>query len=110
MSVDTPEESDLAASQVRCYQDVRASAVRSCLRTVRKGMTMAALKKGVRITGAERTKLATDLRKQYDKGRSIRELASSSGRSYGFVHRVLAESGTTLRGRGGATRNKKKAK
>ena len=36
---------------------------------------MAALKKGARITGAERTKLATDLRKQYDKGRSIRELA-----------------------------------
>ena len=71
---------------------------------------MAALKKGARITGAERTKLAADLRKQYDKGRSIRELATTSGRSYGFVHRVLSESGATLRGRGGATRAKRKGK
>jgi predicted transcriptional regulator len=64
------------------------------------------LKKGVRITGTERSKLATDLRKQYDKGRSIRELAESNGRSYGFVHRVLSESGVTLRGRGGSTKSK----
>ncbi|GAB2466522.1 helix-turn-helix domain-containing protein [Jatrophihabitans fulvus] len=66
----------------------------------------AALKKGARITGAERTKLAGDLRKAYDKGKSIRELAETHGRSYGFVHRVLSESGVTLRGRGGATRTK----
>lgn len=71
---------------------------------------MAVHKKGARITGTERTKLASDLRKQYDKGRSIRELADSSGRSYGFVHRVLSESGATLRGRGGATRTTAKAK
>ncbi|HSY16595.1 MAG TPA: helix-turn-helix domain-containing protein [Jatrophihabitantaceae bacterium] len=69
---------------------------------------MAVLKKGARITGADRTKLASDLRKQYDKGRSIRELAETNGRSYGFVHRVLSESGATLRGRGGATRSKSK--
>jgi hypothetical protein len=74
------------------------------------GEGMAVLKKGARITGAERNKLANDLRKQYDKGRSIRELAESHGRSYGFVHRVLTESGATLRGRGGATRAKKKGK
>lgn len=67
---------------------------------------MATLKKGVRITGAERTKLAADLKKAYDKGTSIRELADKHGRSYGFVHRVLSESGVTLRGRGGATRAK----
>lgn len=71
---------------------------------------MATLKKGARITGADRTKLANDLKKQYDKGKSIRELADSSGRSYGFVHRVLSESGVALRGRGGATRGKAKAK
>ncbi|HET6876716.1 MAG TPA: helix-turn-helix domain-containing protein [Jatrophihabitans sp.] len=71
---------------------------------------MATLKKGARITGAERTKLASDLRKQYDKGKSIRELAESHGRSYGFVHRVLTESGVTLRGRGGATRTKSASK
>ena len=54
--------------------------------------------------------MATDLKKQYDKGKSIRELADSHGRSYGFVHRVLSESGVALRGRGGATRTKAKAK
>ena len=71
---------------------------------------MATLKKGARITGTERNKLAGELKKQYDKGRSIRELADTHGRSYGFVHRVLSESGVTLRGRGGATRSKAAAK
>jgi predicted transcriptional regulator len=67
---------------------------------------MASFKKGARVTGADRSRLAEDLRKQYDKGKSIRELAESNGRSYGFVHRVLSESGVALRGRGGATRRK----
>jgi predicted transcriptional regulator len=71
---------------------------------------MTALKKGVRITGADRTKLSAELKKAYDKGKSIRELADLHGRSYGFVHRVLSESGATLRGRGGATRSKAKGK
>ena len=70
---------------------------------------MAELKKGSRITGAERDKLSSDLRKKYESGQSIRLLAETSGRSYGFVHRILSESGTTLRGRGGATRGKRKA-
>ena len=73
-------------------------------------MATTVLKKGARITGSDRNKLANDLRKQYDKGKSIRELAEAHGRSYGFVHRVLSESGTTLRGRGGATRSKNKKK
>lgn len=64
------------------------------------------LKKGSRITGAQREELASDLRKKYEQGASIRSLAASTGRSYGFVHRVLSESGATLRGRGGATRSK----
>ena len=68
---------------------------------------MAELKKGSRVTGAERDKLSTTLRKKYDGGASIRELAASTGRSYGFIHRVLSESGAKLRGRGGATRAKK---
>ena len=70
---------------------------------------MAVLKKGARITGPDRTKLAAELKKAYDKGKSIRELADTHGRSYGFVHRVLSESGVTLRGRGGATRTKASA-
>ena len=68
---------------------------------------MAELKKGSRITGDDRRTLAANLKKRYDKGESIRLLAESSGRSYGFVHRILSESATTLRGRGGATRRKK---
>jgi hypothetical protein len=70
----------------------------------------AALKKGARIVGSERTKLSVDLKKAYEKGKSIRELADSHNRSYGFIHRVLSESGVALRGRGGATRTKVKAK
>lgn len=71
---------------------------------------MAELNKGRRVTGAERDKLATDLKKKYSGGASIRDLAAATGRSYGFIHRVLLESGATLRGRGGATRGKKKKK
>jgi hypothetical protein len=66
------------------------------------------LKKGTRVTGAERDKLAADLRKKYEGGQSIRTLAESTGRSYGFIHRILSENGATLRGRGGATRGKAK--
>jgi hypothetical protein len=65
------------------------------------------LKKGSRVTGTDRDRLTSDLRKKYDGGESIRTLAQSTGRSYGFVHRILSESGATLRGRGGATRGKK---
>jgi hypothetical protein len=62
------------------------------------------LKKGTRVTSVDRSKLATSLGKRYDSGESIRSLAASTGRSYGFVHRILTETGITLRGRGGATR------
>lgn len=64
--------------------------------------------KGKRITGNDRDKLARELRRKYDSGQSIRTLADSYGRSYGFVHRVLLESGATMRGRGGATRGAKR--
>ena len=67
------------------------------------------VKKGARITGADRSKLAGELKKKYTQGSSIRALAEETGRSYGFVHRMLTESGVVLRGRGGATRGKKAA-
>jgi hypothetical protein len=70
---------------------------------------VADLKKGSRVTGSERNSLASDLRRKYDSGSSIRSLAESTGRSYGFVHRILTESGAALRGRGGATRGKAKS-
>jgi helix-turn-helix protein len=62
------------------------------------------LRKGTRVTGEDRSRLATDLRNRYDAGESIRSLATSTGRSYGFIHRILTETGVALRGRGGATR------
>ena len=62
------------------------------------------LNKGRRITGAERGALSDEVRRQYESGRSIRDLAADTGRSYGFIHRVLKESGATLRGRGGSNR------
>ena len=68
------------------------------------------LKKGTRVTGADRAKLAADLKKRYNSGESIRSLAASTGRSYGFIHRILSENGVSLRGRGGATRGKAKSK
>ena len=64
------------------------------------------LKPGSRVTGDDRTRLAADLKAKYEAGASIRGLAEETGRSYGFVHRILTESGTALRGRGGATRRK----
>lgn len=62
------------------------------------------LRKGTRVTGPDRSKLATDLKSRYDSGESIRALATATGRSYGFIHRILKETGVNLRGRGGATR------
>ncbi|MFB7633211.1 helix-turn-helix domain-containing protein [Streptomyces sp. NPDC056149] len=60
--------------------------------------------KGKRITGAARDELAGDIEKAYEGGASIRAIAASLGRSYGFVHGILVEGGVTLRGRGGNSR------
>ena len=67
-----------------------------------------AIRKGARITGSAREKLTADLRRKYEKGQSIRALADGTGRSYGFVHRLLVDADVPLRGRGGATRTRKK--
>jgi hypothetical protein len=50
------------------------------------------------------------LERRYSSGESIRALAASTGRSYGFIHRILAESHVVLRSRGGATRGRGKPK
>jgi Helix-turn-helix domain len=68
-----------------------------------------ALAKGSRITGAPRATLASQLAKRYGAGESIRKISEDTGRSFGFIHGVLKESGVALRGRGGATRGVKKA-
>ena len=82
-----------SADLVRRFVDLRA-------------LNGSALLEGTRVTGADRAKLASDLKKRYDAGESIRSLAAATGRSYGFVHRILTENGVSLRGRGGATRGK----
>lgn len=67
---------------------------------------MAEVTKGRRITGAERQTLTDEVRSKYEQGASIRELAEQTGRSYGFIHRLLSESGTALRGRGGSVKKR----
>lgn len=52
-----------------------------------------ALAKGSRITGTQRSTLASQYAKRYAAGESIRKIVADSGRSYGFVHGVLKESG-----------------
>ncbi|MEV4415452.1 helix-turn-helix domain-containing protein [Catellatospora sp. NPDC049609] len=68
--------------------------------------TPAAVGKRRRIVGDERVALGADLVRRYTAGESIRALAAATGRSYGFVHRVLAEAGVQLRKRGGPRRRK----
>ncbi|MDH6130537.1 helix-turn-helix domain-containing protein [Kitasatospora sp. GP82] len=60
------------------------------------------MKKGTRLVGAARETLATDLKKKYDAGASIRALMQDTGRSYGSVHRLLSGAGVIFRARGGA--------
>lgn len=54
------------------------------------------------VTGQERAELSTDYVSQYQAGKSIRAIAAASGRSYGFVHRILSDAAAPMRSRGGA--------
>ncbi|MFD8496023.1 helix-turn-helix domain-containing protein [Amycolatopsis sp. NPDC059657] len=71
-------------------------------------METTARQKGTWVVGSARTRLGAALKKRYAKGSSIRCLADETGRSYGFVHRILAENGVQFRGRGGDTRSMKR--
>ena len=70
----------------------------------RGGGVAGALARGARITGSERQYLAAELAERYAAGESLRSLAEDTGRSFGFVHGLVKESGVPLRSRGGATR------
>jgi hypothetical protein len=48
-----------------------------------------------------RDELIDELRNAYEKGASIRTLVANTGKSYGSIHSMLRESGTTMRSRGG---------
>lgn len=53
-----------------------------------------------RLKGAARLQAAHDLQARYYAGDSIRGLAAATGRSYGYVHGLLAEVKTKFRPRG----------
>ncbi|HYO00684.1 MAG TPA: helix-turn-helix domain-containing protein [Mycobacterium sp.] len=48
-----------------------------------------------------RDELLDELRSAYEQGASIRTLVGTTGKSYGSIHSMLRESGTTMRSRGG---------
>ncbi len=48
-----------------------------------------------------RDEMLNELRSAYEGGASIRTLVATTGRSYGSIHSLLRESGTTMRSRGG---------
>jgi len=56
--------------------------------------------KTARVSGESRAQLAADLKAKYEQGATIRALAETTGRSYGFVHRVLHDAHVPLRSRG----------
>ncbi len=58
------------------------------------------------LADATRDELAAHLRARYETGVSIRGLAAAYGGSYGLMHKLLVESGATLRPRGSARRQK----
>ncbi|MFI5857309.1 helix-turn-helix domain-containing protein [Streptomyces parvulus] len=64
------------------------------------------MQKKKQITGDARRKLAADFKKKYEAGASVRAISDEQGKSYGFVHTLLGEAKTIMRGRGGALRKK----
>jgi hypothetical protein len=56
-----------------------------------------------------RDQLVNELRSAYEGGASIRKLVASTGRSYGSIHSMLRESGTTMRSRGGPNHRSRRA-
>ena len=58
------------------------------------------LKKSKKLVGKERDKLKVKARRKYDTGVSIRSIAQELGRSYGFAHKLLEDSGVEFRERG----------
>lgn len=55
----------------------------------------------MRDVDKSRDELIDELRSAYEKGASIRTLVATTGKSYGSIHSMLRESGTTMRSRGG---------
>ena len=56
-----------------------------------------------------RDQVLDELRSAYERGASIRSLVATTGRSYGSIHSMLRESGTTMRSRGGPNHRSRRA-
>ncbi|MFD8919602.1 helix-turn-helix domain-containing protein [Streptomyces sp. NPDC059569] len=68
-------------------------------------------KKGKPLKGIEREKVAKILKGWYlEEGLSIRAIRDETGRSFGFVHRMLSEAGVDFRSRGGDFRSTRRVK
>jgi len=67
-------------------------------------MSESTITKGKRITGEDREALKAQFKRDYESGKTIRQLHESSGRSFGAIQRLLSEAGVTMRPRGGANR------
>lgn len=65
------------------------------------------IERGARLGVEQRAELLSRVRERYEAGASIRELAESTGRSYGAMNRLLREGGVVLRGRGGANNGRR---
>lgn len=59
------------------------------------------LPKSRRINGPILAMITQDLTLRYERGMAVRELAVLTGRSYGWVHRLLTGANVTMRARGG---------
>ncbi|MCZ0975900.1 helix-turn-helix domain-containing protein [Streptomyces albulus] len=57
-----------------------------------------------RLTPQEQARVTAKYKTMYADGTSIRRIAAMSGRSYGFVHRCLADADVMFRSRGGKAR------
>jgi len=61
-------------------------------------MTLGAIPRSIkRPTGEYRQALAATARTEYERGKSINDLAETFDRSYSFARRLLLESGVVLR-------------
>ena len=68
-------------------------------RAVKHAVDRLELRPNKHVTGQRRQTVTATFVAAYTGGMTIRQIVEKSGRSYGFVHRVLGEAGV-LRGRG----------
>lgn len=65
------------------------------------------LHRGQRVSGNERDRLSGKLLRQYQSGKSIRQICAATGYSIGRVRRLLIEADVEFRPRGGSNRRKR---